>query len=393
MRLVKQLILKLQMKHNWIETSLGELLKLNVDSVDVNAQPEFHFAGVYCFGNGLFEKGYQNNETSYKTFNRLHKNQIVVSKVKVWEGAIALVTDEFEGMFLSPVYPTFELISDEKANLKFIHYYLQQEQVWQQLLDNSKGIGARRNSVSEEQFLKLKINLPDKRIQNALVSKIELIQAKVEEIKQLRLEMEKEINDLRYNLFIKLQEKYNSIRIGDFLIPQNRSVTIQPNIIYKQVTVSGNHRGVTLRCKIKGSEIGSKQYLAKEGDFIISKIDARNAAMGMISKELDEAVVTGDFPLFGFKEIINPLFFYHFSNTPFFDMACKEASEGTTNRVRLKMDRFYNIQIPLPPNEEQNRIVELLEKMNKIKQSHKEQEAELKQLMPSLLNKAFKGEL
>lgn len=381
------------MKHNWIETPLGDLLKLNVDSVDVNAQPEFHFAGVYCFGNGLFEKGFQNNDTSYKTFNRLHKNQIVISKVKGWEGAIALVTDEFEGMFLSPVYPTFDIIPEQNINLKFIHYFLKQEHVWQQLLDKSKGIGARRNSVSEQQFLKLKINLPNILIQDTIVSRIELIQAKAEEINKLRMELEKEINDLRYSLYIKLQEKYNSIRIGDLLIPQNRSVTIQPNNIYKQVTVSGNHRGVSLRCKIKGSEIGSKQYLAKEGDFIISKIDARNAAMGMISKELDEAVVTGDFPLFGFKEIINPLFFYHFSNTPFFDKACKQASEGTTNRVRLKMDRFYNIQIPMPPIEEQNRIVELLEKINEIKQTHKEQEAELKQLMPSLLDKAFKGEL
>jgi len=47
----------------------------------------------------------------------------------------------------------------------------------------------------------------------------------------------------------------------------------------------------------------------------------------------------------------------------------------------------------IPPLEEQNRIVDLLENSNEIKKTHKVKEVELKQLMPSLLDKAFKGEL
>ena len=64
-----------------------------------------------------------------------------------------------------------------------------------------------------------------------------------------------------------------------------------------------------------------------------------------------------------------------------------------TSNVSLNPGKLGAVEIPIPPIEEQNRIVELLEKINEIKQTHKEQEAELKQLMPSLLDKAFKGEL
>ena len=115
--------------------------------------------------------------------------------------------------------------------------------------------------------------------------------------------------------------------------------------------------------------------------------------MGMIPSELDGAIVTNDFPLYSLSQEVNPKYFYYFSNTFYFDDACKKASEGTTNRRRLKIDRFENILMPLPPIEEQNRIVSLLDKLNEVKSNHSQTEKELTQLLPSLLDRAFKGEL
>ncbi len=57
------------------------------------------------------------------------------------------------------------------------------------------------------------------------------------------------------------------------------------------------------------------------------------------------------------------------------------------------MGRFDNIQMPLPPIEEQDRIVSVIDKLNSVKTNHTETEKELTQLMPALLDKAFKGEL
>ena len=91
------------------------------------------------------------------------------------------------------------------------------------------------------------------------------------------------------------------------------------------------------------------------------------------------------------KEIVNAKYLYELF------MAKKDEyfvpiMAGTSN-VSLNPGKLGAVEIPIPPIEEQNRIVELLEKINEIKQTHKEQETELKQLMPSLLDKAFKGEL
>lgn len=156
----------------------------------------------------------------------------------------------------------------------------------------------------------------------------------------------------------------NQYRLSELLIPKQLMFNVRPFETYKQIKLRIKHQGVELRCLKKGSEIGSKQYLAKTGQFIISKIDARNGAMGIIPESLDNAIVTGDFLLYDFNtKLIIPQYFSYISQTPFFDNSCKICSEGSTNRVRLKLDRFLNLSIELPPIQTQEKVVLKIEKV------------------------------
>ena len=85
-------------------------------------------------------------------------------------------------------------------------------------------------------------------------------------------------------------------KISDFLIRIKNQIIIDDGIFYKRVTVSGNHNGVKQRDEIIGATIGTKkQFTIRGGDFILSKIDARNGAFGIIPLELDNAIITGNF--------------------------------------------------------------------------------------------------
>jgi restriction endonuclease S subunit len=153
--------------------------------------------------------------------------------------------------------------------------------------------------------------------------------------------------------------KYEQAKIGDFLIKSRNIVNIEDDKEYNRVTVKINNNGVILRDTEKGVNIGTKkQYRANAGQFIISKIDARNGAFGIIPNELDNAIVTNDFPLFDVNtKKINPQFLLLITTTKVFIKFAQSCSSGTTNRQRMDIDMFLNQKIPLPKLEEQDKIV------------------------------------
>jgi type I restriction enzyme S subunit len=162
-----------------------------------------------------------------------------------------------------------------------------------------------------------------------------------------------------------MSKAFPMVPLGEVLIESEERADIDPGAYYRQVTVRLWGKGVALRGEIAGSDIAaSKQFLVRTNQFILSKIDARNGAFGLIPASLDSALVSSDFPVFTLnKSRIIPEFLHWMSKTRNFIGLCKAASEGTTNRVRLKIGRFLATKIPLPPLEEQQRIVARIEEL------------------------------
>jgi type I restriction enzyme S subunit len=154
-------------------------------------------------------------------------------------------------------------------------------------------------------------------------------------------------------------------KLGNLLVKSEGWIELDPSQEYKEVTVRLWGRGVTLRRIATGSQIGSSRRLRVEPQqFIFSRIDARNGAFGLIPDELGGAVVSNDFPSFTPKsDRLLPEYLGWLSKTHQFVGACRIVSEGTTNRKRLREDRFYDIEIPLPPLPEQRRIVAKIERL------------------------------
>ena len=157
----------------------------------------------------------------------------------------------------------------------------------------------------------------------------------------------------------KFNRKYRVLKISQLLVKNNESIIIEDEKLYKRVTVKINANGVVLRDEEYGKNIGTKrQFIAKEGQMIVSKIDARNGAFGLILSELDGAIVTNDFPLFDINHhLVNKNYLILLAKTNLFVDFAKSCSSGTTNRQRMDMDKFLTLEIPLPSISEQETIV------------------------------------
>lgn len=192
---------------------------------------------------------------------------------------------------------------------------------------------------------------------------------------------------------------WKNYKIGDFLTRSKESVKIKQQGDYALVTIKMYHKGVVKRSHVKGSSIKSPTlYKVRAGQFILSGIDARNRAFGIVPDELEGAIVTNDFWTHDIDtSIIDIKFFYWFTTTPQFYEACIKASEGTTNRQRLQADKFYSFDVLLPSIEEQKDWVERISYIqNKYEHLNKEleqQQTYLQLLLQTILQEAIQGKL
>jgi type I restriction enzyme S subunit len=162
-----------------------------------------------------------------------------------------------------------------------------------------------------------------------------------------------------------MNKAWPTMKLDEVLRRSEETIELQPDIAYRQITVKLWGKGVVLRGILTGAEIAaSRQMVARRGQFILSRIDARNGALGIVPPELDEAIVTNDFPVFNVVEDrLLPTYLGWMCRTASFVEECKLASEGTTNRVRLQEDKFLMREIPLPSIADQQRVVARIEEL------------------------------
>ena len=142
---------------------------------------------------------------------------------------------------------------------------------------------------------------------------------------------------------IKFNGKYPLMRIGDFLTRNKTGIEIHDNETYKRATIRVRNGGIYLRDRLDGQNIGTKkQFLIKAGQFLLSKIDARNGAFGVVPDELDEGIITSNFWTFDVDySIINPHYLTLLTTTNQFIDFCEQA---TVRRIDIiYKSRFSSI--------------------------------------------------
>lgn len=157
--------------------------------------------------------------------------------------------------------------------------------------------------------------------------------------------------------------RWPKVALGDVLCRSSEPAVCAPNAEYDEVTIRLWGKGVISRGKVRGADVTTPRRVVRTNQLILSKIDARNGAIGLVPQELDGAIVSNDFPSFEFfdRARFDPAFMSWMVRSRHFVELCKAASEGTTNRVRIKEERFLAQQIPLPPITEQQAIVSRLD--------------------------------
>lgn len=380
---------------SWTSYRLGDFLVRQYDSLSVESLSKYKRITIKTKGLGIeLRDEVLGIEIGTKNQFKVKYNQFLLSKIDAMNGAFGIVPIECDGGIITGNFWTYDL-NENIINREYLRLLCIKQVFTQFSLDASEGT-TNRKYLREDKFLNIKILIPPLCEQQRLVSITESVKKNIERINILRTNQIKELNTLLFSKYFEMIKASEWIPMQIVAPIIRRQVKINPKEIYLEIGVRSFGRGLFENPSFVGVELTwQKPYWMKEGDLLFSNIKAWEGAVGLIPKQYDGWVGSHRYiTCVPNLNLVNPEFLYYYFKTQEGVEKLSMASPGTADRNRtLNTKLLQQILIPVPDLKFQNLFVDLLHKVNTIKKLQYDNAKEISGLMPSLLDKAFKGQL
>ncbi len=173
-------------------TPMRELVQQRTPDIPVSRDEIYHFAGLKSFGRGVFKSVVKSGaEFAYPRLTRLRAGDFVYLKLMAWEGAFGVVPPEYDGLYVSPEYPVFE-VKSEHVLREILDVYFRSPVIWPTISEISTGTNARRKRLHPSAFLAYEMPLPPMRTQQRLRE----MKRRVDELRKRHAEQRRELDAL-----------------------------------------------------------------------------------------------------------------------------------------------------------------------------------------------------
>lgn len=157
------------------------------------------------------------------------------------------------------------------------------------------------------------------------------------------------------------------VRLGEVLRPVSRPESVRTDATYRLLGAHWYALGLYVKDVAPGSSIqATKLYRVCEGDFVYNRLFAWKGAFAMASQEDEGCFVSNEFPCFQIvsERLDGRYLWRYFSRLPAWNEALGLSTGGTpTSRNRLKEENLLAMEIPLPPIDEQRRVVTRIQQL------------------------------
>jgi type I restriction enzyme S subunit len=184
-----------------------------------------------------------------------------------------------------------------------------------------------------------------------------------------------------------------TVPLGNVVEHRKQFITIDDLTTYRRPRIRLHAQGIVLRDAVLGAEIKTKkQQIARAGEFLVAEIDAKVGGFGIVPDNLDGTIVSSHYFLYRHRpEYLDNKYLGWFIKTRAFRQQVE--AQGSTNYAAIRPNDVLGYEIPLPPLDEQRRIVgrieELATKVEEAQQARTHGANELSTLHAKLLFSAF----
>lgn len=350
--------------------------------------------GVKLWGEGAYEReSIDGSQTQYKTLSRVEAGDIIVNKIWARNGSVAVVSQNLAGCYGSNEFPTFAPIQD-KLEPHWFHWITKTKFFWEQCDEKSRGTSG-KNRIRPEKFLEVNIPLPPLDEQRRIVARIEELAAKVEEARGLRSKALNQVGNFVANLHLHLAES-RIIQLDKILVLDEEREAVESGKQYPQVGVRGFGGGLFIRETLDATQTTYKAFnRLYEGAIVLSQVKGWEGAIAGCPRSLAGKFVSPEYRTFRcIPEQAIPEYMAALVATPWFWTQLQHLTRGLGDRrERTRPEQFLRMEIPMPTIDQQKKALEAFSKLDAVKRLQSQTAAELDALLPSILDKAFKGEL
>lgn len=195
-------------------------------------------------------------------------------------------------------------------------------------------------------------------------------------------------------------KSWPKVKLAEVLTPVVREEAVDAIKEYRLLGIRLDGQGPFLRETVTGTQTSAaKLFRVAEGDFIYSRLFAWRGAFGVIEQQFDGCYVSSEFPKFLPKDAaIDVQFLRHWFRLRSTLGKVEEDCTGSTplTRNRFKENFFLELQVPLPPFEEQRRIVARIEELGaKVEEARglrQQAMEETETILPAVMHRCFNSE-
>jgi type I restriction enzyme S subunit len=376
------------MLEGWRQGTYADVLRLDVDPVEVRPEGVYPILGVLNFGRGILRRPpVTSAETSYKSLNRIQPGQLVYSKLKAFEGAITVTPQDLPESYASGEFPTFSC--NDQMDAAYLRLLTQEPALWTGLALRSKGIGGRRERLNPRDFLTMPVLIPPLHEQRRIVDLIEAVDdaAAAAQACELRIgEALEIIRDVKLWRLNGRMELSHLCRVDGSLVDPTGPNGSLPHVGAERiVSGSGDLVGVT---SASDDGVTSGKYPFSASHVIYSKIrpNLRKVALpnfsGLCSADAYPLLPTADVPRRYLQQLL--------LSRPFTEQAV--ARSGRTKMPKINQVELMSIEVPATSSEEMRFLADEFEAIDQTRHAVHQELASVRQLRSNLLTALLSGE-
>lgn len=381
--------------------------------IRVDPGATYRLLDAQWYAKGLFAKAEKTGaEIQANTLFEVNTGDFIYNRLFAWKGSFAVASEEHNGCFVSNEFPCFEADHD-RLDPRFLWLFFSRQKAWSEALGLSSGsTPTSRNRLKEDQFQRMVIPLPPLPEQQRIVAQIEELAAKIGEARTLRQHAAAEallaagrralIGGTPTDDWIPLCTFVAEIENGKSPACEARPANLHEWGVLKVGAISFGVFDERENKALPPDHPYDPRYEVKVGDFLMSRANttALVGACAIVERTRPRLLLSDKIFRFHFKKGVEmvPAWLNHVMKSPALREQIARRASGTSPTMKnISKEKVLALFVPQNSESEQRRIVAELDalqaEVDELKLLQAKTASELDALLPSILDKAFKGEL